>query len=316
VDYLPFRVQQSFGIVRSARDAIRRPLPTITCPGVLMSTFLLVGASGTVASEVARLLEAGGHTVRRGTSREAGAGEVHIDLVKGTGVDAALAGVDGAFAFAPPGYTNQDALLIPFWEAAKSAGVTKVVMMSAMGADASDETPMRKAELALERSGLSWNVIRPNWFMQNFHTFWLHGITMQNAILLPVGDAKTSFIDARDIAAVAATLLTTTSHENQAFDLTGGSSLTHADVASILSDTLEREIRFQDVTPDQLRPGLLAAGLPADYVEFLLLILSYLKAGYAERVTPHVQAITGQAPRTFAQYAHDFRSAYPEPVAV
>jgi uncharacterized protein YbjT (DUF2867 family) len=278
-----------------------------------MSTVLLLGANGTVASEVARLLEARGHTVRRGTSREAGPGQVHLDLVRGTGFDAALAGVDSAFAFSPPGFTNQDALLIPFWEAAARAGVPKVVMMSAMGADASDEAPMRKAEVALERSGLRWNVIRPNWFMQNFHTFWLHGITTQNAIQLPVGDAKTSFIDARDIAAVAAVLLTSSTHENQAFDLTGGESLTHAEVATLLSAALGRDIRFEDITPEAMRPGLLAAGLPADYTEFLLMILSFLKMGYAERITPHVQAITGEAPRTFAQYARDFRGAYPEP---
>jgi len=281
-----------------------------------MSTVLVVGASGTVASEVARLLETSAHVVRRGTSREAGPGQVHIDLVTGAGLDEALTGVDAAFVFSPPGYTNQDALLIPFYEAATRAGVTKVALMSAMGADASDDAPLRKAELALERSGLTWNVIRPNWFMQNFHTFWRHGIATQNAILLPVGDARTSFIDARDIAAVAATLLTTTAHQNQAFDLTGGESITHTEVATILSGALGRPLRFQDITPDEMRPGLLAAGLPADYAEFLLVILSFQKAGHAERITPHVQAITGAAPRTVAVYARDYRSAFPEPAAV
>lgn len=278
-----------------------------------MSTFLLVGASGSVASEAARLLESAGHTVRRGTSRAAGDGQVHLDLATGAGFDAALAGVDGAFAFGPPGYTNQDALLIPFWEAAARANVKKVVMMSALGADANAEAPMRKAELALERSGLTWNVVRPNWFMQNFHTFWLHGITAHNAIMLPVGDAKTSFIDARDIAAVVATLLSTSTHDNQAFDLTGGETLTHAQVATQLSTELTRDIRFQDITPDEMRPGLLAAGLPAEYTEFLLMILSFLKAGYAERTTPFVEQITGVAPRTFAQYARDYRGSYPVP---
>ncbi|MBY0490259.1 MAG: NAD(P)H-binding protein [Gemmatimonadaceae bacterium] len=280
-----------------------------------MSTYLVVGANGTVAHEVARLLEAAGHVVRRGTSRAAGAGQVHIDLVSGAGIDDALRGVDGAFVFAPPGYTNQDVLLPPVFAAAQRLGVRKVVMMSAMGADASDEAPMRKAELALERSGVAWNVIRPNWFMQNFHTFWLHGITHHNAVQLPVGDARTSFIDARDIAAVAAALLQRADFDNQAFDLTGGASLTHAEVAAILSRELDRPIRFEDITSESMRPGLLAAGLPADYVEFLLLILSYLKAGYAERTTDAVERITGRAPRTFEAYARDFRAAYPSPVA-
>lgn len=281
-----------------------------------MSTYLVLGASGTVASELSRLLEAAGHVVRRGTSKEAGAGQVHIDLANGTGIDAAFSGVDGAFLFAPPGYVNHDELLAPAFAAARRAGVRKVVMMSAMGADANAEAPLRKAELALEQSGLAWNVIRPNWFMQNFHTFWLHGITTQNAILLPVGTAKTSFIDARDIAAVASSLLQRTDLENQAFDLTGAEPLDHDEVAVHLTRALGRPIRYQEVTPDDMRTILLGAGVPADYAEFLLMILSFLKLGYSARTTEHVQAITGQAPRTFAQCAADFRSAYPVPTAV
>ncbi len=281
-----------------------------------MSTFLVVGASGTVASEVSRLLESAGHQVRRGTSRTPEAGQVQIDLVSGQGIDAAVRGADAVFAFAPPGYTNQDALLAPLFAAAKQANVRKVVMMSAMGANASDEAPMRKAELALEDSGLAWNVIRPNWFMQNFHTFWLHGITNHNAIQLPVGTARTSFIDARDIASVAASLLLRSDLDNQAFDLTGTEQLDHSEIAALLSSELGRTIRYEEITPDALRGGLLAAGVPADYTEFLLMILSYLKAGYAERTTDAVAAITGRAPRTFAEYARDFRTAYPEPAGV
>jgi uncharacterized protein YbjT (DUF2867 family) len=81
--------------------------------------------------------------------------------------------------------------------------------------------PLRKAERHLEASGLAYNVIRPNWFMQNFNTFWLHGIQTAGQIFLPVGQAKGSFIDARDIAAVAAVLLTSDAFDNRDFDLTG-----------------------------------------------------------------------------------------------
>ena len=61
---------------------------------------------------------------------------------------------------------------------------------------------------------------------------------------------------------------------------------------------------------DSLRSALLGAGLPADYTDFMLLILGYFKAGYSERTTNAVQQITGRAPRTLAQYAADHRSAW------
>ena len=136
---------------------------------------------------------------------------------------------------APPGYVPQDHLLLPLIAQAKAAGVQKVVLMTAMGADAAPDTPLRKAELALEASGIAWNTVRPNWFMQNFHTFWLHGIREQGRILLPTGTARGSFIDARDIADVAAELLLGEAHMNQAFDLTGSEALNHDEVAAVLS---------------------------------------------------------------------------------
>ncbi|MDX2183885.1 MAG: SDR family oxidoreductase [Gemmatimonadaceae bacterium] len=275
-----------------------------------MSTILVIGASGTVGRALAPALEVAGHTVRRATSQAAGPGQVHLNLLTGEGLTAALAGVDAAFLMSPPGHTNQDVLLSPVIDAAKRAGVRKLVLMTAMGADADPNGPMRKLELHLEQSGVTWNVIRPNWFMQNFNTFWIHGIRTANAIQLPTGTAKGSFIDARDIADVAAVLLTSSTHDNQAFDLTGGEAIDHATVAEHLTRALGRTIRYDDITPDVMRPGLLAAGLPADYTEFLLVILHYFKLGAAERVTDAVPTIAGHAPRTFAAYANDYRAAF------
>ena len=182
--------------------------------------------------------------------------------------------------------------------------------MSAMGANADDSAPLRQAEKRLEASGLAYNIIRPNWFMQNFNTFWLHGIQTAGQIFLPVGKAKGSFIDARDIAAVAAKLLTGDAFVNQAFDLTGARALDHAEVAAVLSRATGKAIGFTDITPQAMLQGLLGAGLPQDYAEFLVLILGFFKAGYAERTTDAVQHITGHAPRTIEQYAKDYRASW------
>ena len=189
-------------------------------------------------------------------------------------------------------------------------GLKKVVLMSAMGANADEVAPLRRAERHLEGSGLAWNVIRPNWFMQNFNTFWLHGINTQGTIALPVGSARGSFIDARDIAAVAAALLARRDFDNRDFDLTGATALNHDEVAALLSRETGRALRFQDITPEAMRQGLVGAGVPGAYADFLVMILGYFKAGYAERTTDAVQAITGQAPRSFEQYARDYRQAW------
>ena len=274
-----------------------------------MTTTLVTGANGQNGSPLVDLLAAQGQTVRRATSRTpTQAGEVHLNLATGEGLAAALADVDQLFLLAPSGYSNHHELLIPTIDAAKAAGVRKVLLMSAMGANADDSIPLRRAELHLERSGLAWNVIRPNWFMQNFHTFWLQGIKTQGQILLPVGAAKGSFIDTRDVAAVAAKLLSSDDFVNQSHDLTGSEAFDHTQVAAILSKAAGRTIGYTDVPEDAMRQGLLGAGLPTDYAEFLLAILGAFKTGYAERTTDAVQHITGKAPIRLEQYAQEFKA--------
>lgn len=276
-----------------------------------MTKILVIGASGTVGSELAKLLSAAGHEVRKATSQTPKeANQVQVDLVSGQGVAEAFAGVDAAFLLSPPGHANQDQLLIPLIDQAKAAGVKKVVLMSAMGANADESAPLRKAEVHLEKSGLRYNIIRPNWFMQNFNTFWIGSILEQGKIFLPVGQAKGSFIDARDIAAVAASLLTRDDLANRDFDLTGSQALNHDEVAQILSRTTGKQIAFVDISPEAMLQGLLDAKLPQAYAEFLVLILGFFNAGYSERTTDAVQAITGKAPRTFEQYAADYRQSW------
>ena len=276
-----------------------------------MPRILVLGANGTVGSELSRLLAAQGETVVKATSREpTAADQVQLDLRNHEGLRTAFNGVDRAFFLSPPGYTNQDVLLTPLIDEAKARGLKKVVLMSAMGANADENAPLRKVERRLEASGLAYNIIRPNWFMQNFNTFWLQGIRSAGQIFLPVGAAKGSFIDARDIAAVAARLLTSDTFANRDFDLTGSLALDHNEVAAILTQASGKPIGFTDIPPDAMLTALKEAGLPQDYAEFLLVILGYFKAGYAERTTDHVQEITGQAPRTLAQYASDYKASW------
>lgn len=280
-----------------------------------MSHTLVIGANGTVGSELVRLLHAAGHSVRKATSRPVTdpATEVHLNLVTGAGLDTALKGVSKIFMLSPPGYTNQDELLNPVVDAAKAHGVQKIVLMTAMGANADENAPLRKAEVHLESSGLAYNLIRPNWFMQNFNSFWIQGILEHGKIFLPVGTAKGSFIDARDISAVAARLLSTDDFSQRDFDLTGAVAMDHDAVAAILSRATGQTITYQDIPEGDMRGALLQAGLPPAYAEFLLMILGFFKLGYAERTTDAVQTLLGRPPITLEQYAADYRGAWIKP---
>lgn len=272
---------------------------------------LVVGASGTVGSEVVNLLKAQGHQVRATSSQPStDLSTVQVNLATGEGIKKAFEGVDKAFFLSPPGYADHYKMLSPLIQEAKRQGLKKVVLMTAMGANASDETPFRRAELELEKSGLTYNIVRPNWFLQNFNTFWVQGIREQGKIFLPAGKAKTSFIDAKDISAVVATLLTTNKFDNRDFDLTGPEAVDHDEVAAEISKVTGKNVTYQEIKPEEFKSGLLSAGLPADYVDFMVLIIGFLREGYNAKITGNVKEILGREPRTLSQYALDAKKSW------
>lgn len=274
-------------------------------------TILVIGSSGSVGSEVARLLEGSGKHVVRTTSRpssgqdEEGTRKVHLDLVSGKGLDNAFEGVKRAFFMCPAGHADQHKILSPLIAKAKERGLEKVVLMTAIGVNLVPTSPMRRAEVELENSGLTYNIIRPNWFMQNFSTQWGDGIREQGKIMLPAGDARVSFIDSRDIAAVAAKLLTSDEHGNGAFDLTGPDAITHYEVAQALSSVTGREISYENVAPEAFKDVLLTKGVPQDYANFLVQILGALRAGFCAMVTDSVPKVLGRPAASFARFAAD-----------
>lgn len=280
-----------------------------------MSRILVIGATGTVGSSVIQELVQRGKHVRAVTSRAPRVNSSHVewaqaDLRSGKGVDQAFENVSHAFIFSPPGFADQHAVNIPLIEHAKRHRLEKVVLMTAMGANANPKSPLRLSELALEDSGLAYNIVRPNWFMQNFNQSWLPGMLATGKIQLPAGHAKTSFIDARDVAAVITRLLTSDGLDNRDFDITGVRALDHHEVAAILSRVTGKNIVYESIEPWVWRQGVLDAGARADYADFLLLILSFLAAGFNDRITNTVESLLGRAPISFARYALDHRHTW------
>lgn len=272
---------------------------------------LVIGASGTVGSEVVNQLKQNGHEVLSATSRAPSRpDQVQLNLATGEGVKVAFAQADRVFLISPPGYADHYAILSPLIQEAKRQGLKKVVLMTAMGANADENSPFRRAEVELEKSGLQYNIVRPNWFLQNFNTFWVQGINEQRKILLPAGEAKVSFIDSRDISAVIAKLLVDDIFNNQDFDITGPEAIDHSQVAAAISTHIGEEVTYQDIPPADLKAGLLAAGLPEDYVDFLLLIFGFLKEGYNAGTTENVKEILGRDPRGVDTYAADYKEAW------
>lgn len=276
----------------------------------MAGTILVLGAGGNVGAPLVRALVEKGETVRAATRSGravANAEGVVFDYADPATFAAAFDGVDRAYIMLPAGYVNARELLLPVIEAAAARKV-KVVFQSVFGVDADDSIPYRQVEIALEKSGTPYVILRPNWFADNFHTYWKAGID-HRAIAIPAGEGKSSFVDARDIAESAAAALTSSTFDGKAFNLTGPEALGYAEAAEILSAIVGKPIAYQAIDDATFVDILTGAGVPADYANFLASIFHPVREGWTAAVSDAVETLTGHAPRSVATYARDHAAA-------
>ena len=282
---------------------------------------LITGATGTSGREIVGELKragAGGvHALVRDASRasfirEAGFETIEGDFERPDTLRAALEGVERALLLTPPSpqtFEQQRA----FIEAARDAGVRRVVKFSAFGADASAPEGFGKwhgqSEEFLKSSGLAWTILQPNFFMQNL-LGQARQIAAEGRIYQPVGDASASFIDVRDIAAVVARTLMEDGHEGQTYVLTGPEALSFQEVAAKLSEAAGRSITYVPISPEQFREGALGAGLPEWLVNALARLNEIFASGQAAVVTDAVSRVGRTEPTTFEQFARDHAEAF------
>jgi len=279
----------------------------------MAKTVLVTGATGTVGRDVAKLLSKKGAAVRAGVRDQAKARQrfdddialATFDFEDDSSFAGALDGVAKVFLL-PPLLPNQVQLTSTFVDAAKRAGVRRIVKLSAVGVDDEIRFTVGKWHAANEQhireSGLAFTFLRPNSFMQNFITYFP---PRDGTIYLPWGNGKASLVDTRDIAAVAAEALTSDGHEGKTYTLTGPAALGIAEVASILSEVAGREINYVDVPESAARDGMLQAGVPQWQVEPILELHATNKQNRWTAVTADVEKVTGNPPIDFAQFARD-----------
>ncbi|GAB3564624.1 SDR family oxidoreductase [Amycolatopsis endophytica] len=268
-------------------------------------TILVTGASGNVGTALLAHLRAVGTPVRaayrdpRRTARENDA--VTLDLGVPETLGPALHGVGAVFLVGATG-PDQTAQELNLVRAAQKADV-RVVKLSVWRAD-ERLTPIARlhhpVEEALTASGLPWTVLRPNFYLQNFLR--QHSIHATGEFSFPLITAPISFIDAEDVARVAAHVLTTEGHDGRVHDLTGPEALTYDEAASVFSDVLGKPVRYVGLPDDQIRAAMLGRGMPQFQVDILIEVARAYRDGGAGKVTSTVADLTGRAPLGVADF--------------
>lgn len=274
---------------------------------------LVLAATGAVGTEVVKALQAKGANVVVGARNlEKAAGKfgpgvpvLPFDFEKPDTYPAAFEGVDRLFLTGEGFNPTSHELIAPVIAYAASQGVKHIVYSSVIGAEASEENGHRKSERGIERTGVPYTFLRPNFFNQNFTNYDRDSV-LQGRIYFPSGDGKTSYIDARDIGAVAAEALSTDDHFNRAYTLTGPEALSFYDIADQLSAALGRKVEYLNPSADEFAATMKSHHVPDVVLDQMLALYGvYIPQGYVAAVTPDVQTVLGREPIHFAQYAQE-----------
>jgi uncharacterized protein YbjT (DUF2867 family) len=279
----------------------------------------VTGATGMVGGDIVRSLSQKGVAARalvrnpQKALKLPGITWVTGDLGKPETLPAAFEGADTLFLVSSIGEDTVE-LQHNGIEAARKAGVKHIVKLSAFGASDHSKAPIclwhYQIEREMKQSGMDWTILRPHHFMQNLLTQTRY-IIDDGVVYSPSGDGKIPYIDARDIAAVAAVTLTQPGHGGKIYVITGSEALSYRQATEIISKTIGKPLRFVDETPDDARARRQREGYSPVLIEGVLAIGAYQRAGgKTVTITNVVADLTGRPPRTFDEFARDHAAAF------
>jgi uncharacterized protein YbjT (DUF2867 family) len=232
---------------------------------------LVTGASGSVGKVVLEEVRKSGAKHRamyRSTAEAAKAPArtetVIADFARPEKLSVALKGVESVYLVCSP-IPELVQLESNMIDACAAAGVKHVVLNSAMGAgDYGKSFPSwhRKVEDKLRATKLSYTVLRPNSFHQNVVAFFAPAIRAQGVFYGSMKNSRNSFIDVRDIAAIASKTLAGGEHAGEIYELNGPEALEYAELARRISKVAGREVKYVDIPMEAQKKAMLDQHIP------------------------------------------------------
>lgn len=280
---------------------------------------LVTGATGKIGQALCELLTAAKVPMRAMCRKEeqvvqlsaAGIAAVWADFENLASLREALHGCEKLFLVTPPVPAQRD------WElrlvdVALEQGVQHIVHLSAADVNLGSPVPWARSHAEVEHylrsKPVAQTILRPTGFMQNF----LESARAIAQGVLPhvTGAGRVSYIDARDVAAVALRVLSEDGHDRATYYLTGPEALAVEDIASQLTAALGRVVRPIELTADAMVETLRKAGISAWFIDGMMAQFAVIAGGYTTDVTEEVQRLTGAKPRTFLEFAQASRAAF------
>jgi len=282
---------------------------------------LLCGVSGRVGGAAAHYLLSQGARVRglcrspekMDELRSLGLEVVSGDLTDSNSIQRALEGVKSALLVTS---NNEDQLEqeCGFATAAALSGVGHLVKISAIQARPDSPAPIPRthyrAEQFIGSLGIKSTILRPGFFMQNLLTY-AQSISAANQFEMPLGNVKTSFIDARDVGEIAGRILLKPGKESKAHVLTGQKMMSFHDVAEQMSSVLGREIQYIEQSSEDFR-AFLEKVIPSPWhVNALCAQFEQIASrNHEQDITDESVHLLGREPNSLKRFIEDYRQAF------
>jgi uncharacterized protein YbjT (DUF2867 family) len=298
-----------------------------TAPPILVTG--AAGDVGAIGRTLTELLLAKGHRVRALVRREderaaalraMGAEVVQGDLTDLSDMHRAMEGIKRLYFGMSISPTYLDAT-VNTAAVARHHGVEAFVNLSQMTVSQmsiteSTDSPQHKqhwlAEQALAWSGLPVVTVRPTAFLEGFFLrLAADAVRANDALMLPLGQSKTSPISSVDVArAVAVILDEPARHIGKIYNLTGFASTDLDHYAADFSRALGRPIAYRDVPLETWSQRLREAGVPPHLLAHLVEMVHLHQAGRYDRMTDDFARITGHSPISMRHFVERNAAAF------
>lgn len=274
---------------------------------------LVTGATGSIGRELVHRLRRDGAPFRALVRDEVKGRTLGCDFVVGDFEDprsiaGAFDGIDQLFlngigAQAVDGEQPMIRQQKTVIDAARMADIRHVVKVSVwharQGAPLSQGAHWQIEEY-LKASGLSWSLLQPAGFMQNFLS--AGAFAPDGRLISSHGHTPVAYIDCHDIAACAFTLLTGRQGRDETFVLTGPEALTDAEIADKISAALGRNVGTVELHPDDMAAAMKSQGIQVRFAEDLAILVKEVAAGAQATTTTAVRDLVRRPPRTFDDF--------------
>lgn len=227
---------------------------------------LVTGATGSTGAAVLTALRRRNIPVRAMVRKPADLQRMHRH-----GINAVLADFDDPTSLARALHGTRSAYLVTpsseraehqqlgFVEKAAKAGLEHLVVLSQFGAALHSPVRFLRYHAVVEERvrslGIPYTFLRPNLFFQGLQAF-ASPIAKEGHFFAPIGEARVSAVDARDIGEVGAAALNNPDYRGKTLTITGPDALSHAEMAEALSQALSKPVKFINLPPDAFAESL------------------------------------------------------------